>query len=87
MRIGVSHKFVSLTFITSLICRVMLVTLAVAVLLSLPCFFFIRQGILGTVRINILDHSRHQLAHVIAVTLEPPQILLQRFKTAIFLQH
>ena len=42
--IGVSHKLIILTFITSLIRRVMLVPLAVVVLLSLPCFFFITQG-------------------------------------------
>ena len=46
--IGVSHKLqatISLTFIiTSLICRVMLRTLGVAVLLSLPCLLIIRLG-------------------------------------------
>ena len=86
--VGVSHKLqttVSLTFIiTSLICRVMLVTLDVAVLLSLICFFFIRHGILGTVRISIFDQGRHQLAHVITITLEPPQLLFQRLKRQFF---
>ena len=65
----------------------MLVTLAVAVLLSLPCFFFIRHGILGIFRISIFDQGRHQLAHVIAVAFEPPEFHLQGQEAAILLQH
>ena len=74
-------------FITSLIHWVMLVTLAVAFLVSLHCLFFIRHRVLGSIRISILDESCHQRSHVVTVTLEPPQLLLQRFETASFLQH
>ena len=91
LRTSVSHKLqttVSLTFIiTSLLCRVMLVTFAVAILLSLPCPFIIRRGILGTIRVGILDQSRHQRTHIIAIALEPPELHLQGRKTTILLQH
>ena len=62
----------------------MLRALAIAVLLSLPCLFIIKLGILGTIRVGVLDKSRHQHAHIITITLEPPQLLFQRQKTAIF---
>ena len=74
LRIGVGHKFhtaISLTFITSLVRRVMLRALAVAVLLSLPCLVIIRLGILGTIRISILYQSSHEGPHVSAMALHP----------------
>ena len=74
--IGISHKLratISLAFtIAPLIRRVMLLTLGVAVLFSLPCLFIIRLGILGTVRVGVLDQSRHQCTHIITIALEPP---------------
>ena len=54
--IGIGYKLrvtLRLTLIASLIHRVMLLTLSIAVLLSLPCLFLIRRGILGTIRIGV----------------------------------
>ena len=66
--------------------RVMLLPLGVAALLSLPQFVIVRLGVLGTIRISILNQSSHKCSHVIAVTLEPSQVQLQRLKPAIALQ-
>ena len=63
LRVGVSHKIqttISLALtIAPLIRRVMLLPFGVATLLSLTRPFLIRLGVLGTIRVGILDQSRH----------------------------
>ena len=80
--IGICHKIqvainLALT-ITSLIRRrVMLLPFGVAALLSLSWHVIIRLGVFGTIRINILNQSRHECPHVIVVAVELSQFLLQ----------
>ena len=87
--IGVSHKLrgtISLAFIVPHLIRWdMLLTLGVAILLSLSWLVIIRLGVLGTIRIGIFDESRHELPHVIVVALKPAQLLLKREETTILL--
>ena len=75
MRIGVSHKVKNITSfaltVASLVRRVMLLPLSIAALPSLPWVFIIRLGVLGTIRVSILNQSRHECPHVIAVVFEP----------------
>ena len=52
--------------------RVVLLPLGMSALLSLPCLVIVRLGVLGTIRVGILNQSRHQFPHVAAVALEPP---------------
>ena len=89
--VGVSHKvqtIISFALTTaSLICRIMLLSSGAAVLLSLSRLVIIRLGVLGTIRVSVLNQSHHQLSHVIAVALEPTQLPLKRRKPAILLQH
>ena len=54
---------------------------------SLTRPFLIRLGVLGTIKVGMVDQSRHELPHVTAVVFEPPQLLLKRLKMAVFLQH
>ena len=63
--------------------RVMLLPFGAAALLSLSRLFIVRLGVLGTIRIGILKQTFHKCSHVIAVTLEPSQLQLQRLKPAI----
>ena len=74
--IGVSHKVKTISSlaltVASLVRRVMLLPLGVATLLSLSRLLIIRLGVLGTIRVSILNQSRHQLPHVTAVALETP---------------
>ena len=44
-------------------------------------------GILSVISLSISGKGVHQLAHVLYLSLESPELLLQRFKMAIFLQH
>ena len=72
--------------IVSMARQVMLLPFGAAALLSLPQLLVVRLGILGTIRIGILNQSCHECSHVIAVTLEPSQLQLQWLKLAIALQ-
>ena len=84
----VSHKIISFALtVTALIGRVMLLSPHTATLLSLPRSFILRVWVLGTIRIGILDKSRHELTHVTSMTFKPPKLLLEWKETAIFLQH
>ena len=56
--------------------QVMLLPLGVVALLSLPRFVIVRLGVLGTIRISLLNWSSHKCSHVIVVTLEPSQLQL-----------
>ena len=83
---GVSHKIISLALtVAALIGRILLLSLHAATLLSLSRSFILRVGVLGTIRVGILDKSRHKLSHVIAMTLKPPKFLLEWHETSIFL--
>ena len=81
LRIGVSHKVETIISfaltVASLIRRVMLLHLGVPAVLSLARLFIIRLGVLGTIRVNILNQSRHECPHVIVVAFELSQFLLQ----------
>ena len=76
LRIRVSHKVKTIISfaltVASLVHQVMLLPLGVAALLSLSRLFVIRLGVLGTIKVSILNQSRHQCSHVIAVAFEPP---------------
>lgn len=65
LRIGVSHKIQTIISfaltVASLTCRVMLLPFGIATLLSLSRLFIIRLGVLDTIRVSILNQSRHQL--------------------------
>ena len=91
LRTGVSHKVkitIGLTLsITTMACRVILLPFHVAALLFVSRLFIIRLGVLGTVRVGILDKSHHELPHGIAVALKSSKLLLEGEETAIFLQH
>ena len=66
--------------------RVMLLPFGAAALLSLPCLVIVRLGVLGTIRVGILNQSYHKRSHVIAVTPKPSQLQLQRCEPAIAFQ-
>ena len=71
---GVSHKIISLALtVAALIGRVILLSLHAITLLSLSRSFILTLGVLGTIRVGILNQSYHTRSHVIAVTLEPSQ--------------
>ena len=65
--------------------QVMLLPFGAAALLSLSRLFVIRLGVLGTIRVSVLNQSCHKRPHVIAVTLKPSQFLLKEEETAILL--
>ena len=78
--VGVSQKIqtvirLALT-IVSMARRIMLLPSSVVALISLSRFFIIRIGVLGTIRVSVLNQSRHKCPHVIAVMLEPSQLQL-----------
>ena len=85
---GVSHKIISFALtVAALIGRVVLLSPHTATLLSLSRSFILRVGVLGTIRVGILEKSRHKLPHVAAMTFKPPELLLEWKEPAIFLQH
>lgn len=90
LNVGVSHKIrIIVRFALTVIpmaSLVMLLSFCVNILLSLLQLLFVRLGILGIIIIGILNQSCHERSHVIVVTLEPSQFLLQRLKPAIALQ-
>ena len=72
--ISVGYKLwvaVCLTLIAAMIHRVVLLTLSIAVPFSLPYLLIVRHGILGTIKVGVLNQSRHECPHVVAVTFEP----------------
>ena len=70
---GVSHKVKTIISLALTIAsRVILLPLGVAALPSLPRLFIIRLGVVGTIRVSILNKSYHERPHVIAVAFEPP---------------
>src|SRR4051812_25570547 len=89
LHVGIGHKIhaaVRFTLATADIPCVILLTFGVAVLLSLPCLFIIRHGILGTIRVSILYQSSHESPHIGAVALHPSQFQLQGPKPTIAFQ-
>ena len=56
---------------------VVLLSLRTVIPLSLLRFLIIRIGILGIIRIGILYQGCHEGSPVVAVALEPSQLLLQ----------
>ena len=85
---SVSYKIISFALtVTTLIGRVVLLSPHTATLLSLSRSFILRVGVLGTIRVGILDKSLNDLPHVTAMTFKPPKLLLEWKETAIFLQH
>src|SRR3954469_3473222 len=89
LHIGVSHKIhgtIRFMLASNTAPWVMLLTSGVAVLLSLPCLFIIRLGILGTIRISILYQSGHESPHVSAMALYLSKFQFQGSKPAIAFQ-
>src|SRR3954469_7272099 len=75
--IGVGHEIhaaIRFTLASAATPWVVLLSLGVAVLLSLPCLFIIRHGILGTIRISILYQSGHESPHVGAMSFHSSQL-------------
>ena len=75
--IGICHKVQTIISfaltIASLTRRlVMLLSFSVAAPLPLPCFVILRLRVFGTIRVSILNQSRHECPHVNAVMFEPP---------------
>ena len=86
--VGISHKVqtvISLALtIDSLIHRVVMLALGVATLLSLSRFFIIRLGVLGTIRVGILNQSSHQLPMSLQWRLSRPSFCLRGIKWQFF---
>ena len=57
----------------------------IATLLPLPSLLIIRLRIFSAIRVGILDESRHELPHIIAITIKPPQFLLKGKEMTILL--
>ena len=78
--------FTTLTWVV-ISCPVLLLTLAVAIYLTLARFLIIRTRILRAIRICIFSERRHELTHVLVRTLEPSKLLLKGQKVTILLQN
>ena len=76
----------ALAIITLTHCIVLL-PLCIAVLLPLASLLLIRLRVFSTIRVDVLDKSRHELSHIIAVVLKPPQLLFEGKEPTILLQH
>src|SRR3954466_10795190 len=65
--VGVGHEIhaaIRFTLASAAAPWVVHLTFGVAALLSLPCLFIIRHGILGTIRISMYCQSFHESPHV-----------------------
>ena len=65
----------------------MLLSLCIATLLPLSSLLLIRLRVLSTIRVGVSDESHHELSHIIAVALKPPQLLLEGKEPTILLQN
>ena len=76
----------TITLVVAIMPRhVLLLTLTIATLIALVRLLIIRSRVLCVIRVCILSESRHEVAHVIAITLEPPELLLKGDKVIVLL--